>query len=135
MPRVRGPTLDDLHELTNKELLILIVFNQQRIMKAQRLDFKMELRQMADFTRLNAKVSGINDIATAVKTMYDGVKTERDAFKVELDALKAADAVDQDAVDTAEANLANAQSTLDAIVAIAAGTPVATDAPPAPAEG
>lgn len=94
------------------------------LLRAANIDFLMEIRQMADFTALNAKVSKMSDLAASFKTMTDGLKAERDAARDELAAVKAADQVDQDAVNAAEAKLAEVTAALEAITAVATGTPV-----------
>lgn len=91
---------------------------------AANIELEMEFSQMADFSRLNANVTKLTDIAVSLKTMSDGLRAERDALKVELDTLKAADQLDQDAVDAAEASLATANATLAALTAVAVNTPV-----------
>lgn len=125
-------------EPTNKELLYQIQeqiderFNRIESMIAGSQGFayavaqserRRDLKQMAEFSRLNAKVTKIGDLAEAIKVMHDGVKAERDAAVAELAALKAADAIDQSAVDTAEANLAIAEAKLEALTAVIANTP------------
>jgi hypothetical protein len=79
---------------------------------------------MADFTALNAKVSKISDLAQSFKTMTDALKAQRDAALAELQTLKDADALDQSAFDAAESKLAEVTAALEAVTAVAAGTPV-----------
>ena len=87
-------------------------------------EYRRDMRTMADFSRLNEKVSKMTSIAESIKAMNDGLKTERDAAVAELAAVKAADQVDQAAVDAAEAKLAEVTAALEAITAVASGTPV-----------
>ena len=93
------------------------------LLRAANIEFLMELEQMAEFSKLNAEVSKNTDLIGSIKTMADGLKAERDAVKAELDALKAADALDQGAVDAAEEKLAAANAALEALTAVATGTP------------
>lgn len=113
-----------LRRATREQKLNALLRNQRSMMHAQELEIELELQQMADFTKLNAKVAGIKDIATSLNTMFTGVVAERDNLKKELAELKAADAVDQEAVDAAEAAVADAQHTIEALQAVAAGTPI-----------
>lgn len=101
-----------------------MIAGSQRFASAVALsEYRRDLKEMAEFTKLNAEVSKNTDLIGSIKTMADGLKAERDALKAELDALKAADALDQSAVDAAEAKLAAANAALEAITAVATGTP------------
>ena len=77
---------------------------------------------MADLAKLNERVSKLTTVTESIKTMNDGLMIERDALKAEIAALKAADQVDQTAIDEAEGKLATVNTVLDAIVAVASNT-------------
>lgn len=113
-----------LRSLTREQKLDALLWGQRTIMKAQKLELKLEFKQMQDLSRINSKVSAIKDVAESLKTMHSDLIAERDALKAERDALKAGDSADQAEIDAMETRLADVQSTLDALKAIAAGTPV-----------
>ena len=117
-----------LRRLTFGQKLDALLWGQRTIMYAQELDFEMELQQMQDLSRIYAKAAKITDVANALKTLTGDLLTERDALKKERDDLKAqlatGDAVDQAEIDKLETQLADVESTLEALRAVAAGTPV-----------
>lgn len=113
-----------LRRATNGQKLDALLRGQWTIMNALNVLTEMEYDQMQDLSRINDKVSKIKDVAESLKTMHSDLIAERDALKAERDALLAADAGDQTEIDALEVRLADVQSTLDALKAVAAGTPV-----------
>lgn len=117
-----------LRRATPEQKLNTLLWGQRIIMDAQELDFEMEIQQMQDLSRIYAKAAKITDVANALKTLSGDLITERDALKKERDDLKAqlatGDATDQAEIDALEVKLADVESTLEALKAVAAGTPV-----------
>lgn len=117
-----------LRRATSGQKLNALLRGQRIIMIAQELDFQMELKQMINYEKINKTVSGIKDVTVSIKTYFETLIPERDALKKERDELKALaatdDAFDQEKLDAVEAQLADVQNTLNALSAIAAGTPV-----------
>lgn len=113
-----------LRRATYGQKLNTILRNQWSMMQAQELEIQLELRNMLNLDKMNARVAKISDLAASVKAAYDGAISERDAARVERDAALANDATDQVKIDAAEANLAAAEALLETLQAVAAGTPV-----------
>ena len=93
------------------------------------INTRMELRQMDDFTALNAAVAKQTDLIASVKTMMEGLRAQQAQLQADLDAAIAA-GDDQEAIDAAQAAVDANNAILEAITAVATGTPAEV-----PAEG
>lgn len=87
-------------------------------------EYRRDMKQMFDFSRMNASIAKIGDIAASVKAAYDGVVIQRDEARAERDRLIAENTGEAEQLATAEANLAAAEAMLETLRAVAEGTPV-----------
>lgn len=142
MTHTRKPRPQGLTKYTGFQAEVLACFNalEDRLISVESMiagsqlfaqavatsEYRRDLKQMADYSKLNSTVSKIHDVAQSIKASTDGYKAERDAALAEVERLKAADAVDQAAVDAAEAKVAEITAVLEAITAVAANTPAET---------
>jgi len=85
---------------------------------------KLELRQMADLTNLNAAVARNTDLVLSVKTMIEGLQAKAVELQAALDDALAA-GTDQAAIDAAQAAIDANNAILEVITAVAENTDAA----------